>query len=103
MDPDEKPGAHASRNPVVSRSRIEPLPNYRANPKEHAHALFPRDAMVLALYPQTTCFYAVSFISGHGVILVQGLHPCRDGVDALEAVARSRLRPLPPVAYFVPY
>ncbi|KAH7713072.1 SGF29 tudor-like domain containing protein [Aphelenchoides avenae] len=58
VDPDEKPGTHASRNPVVSRSRIEPLPNYRANPKEHGHALFPRDAMVLALYPQTTCFYA---------------------------------------------
>ncbi|GMS91650.1 hypothetical protein PENTCL1PPCAC_13825, partial [Pristionchus entomophagus] len=46
------------RKPLtLPRNCIIPLPKYRANPKFDQHAIFPRDAIVLALYPQTTCFY----------------------------------------------
>ncbi|KAJ8665120.1 hypothetical protein QAD02_006782 [Eretmocerus hayati] len=43
---------------IVSRSRVVPLPLMRANPETDAHALFPNGAKVMALYPQTTCFYS---------------------------------------------
>jgi SAGA-associated factor 29 len=42
---------------MLSRRRVVALPTYRANPETHANALFPRKSLVLALYPQTTCFY----------------------------------------------
>lgn len=42
---------------VLSKRKIIPLPLMRANPETDGHALFPKDTMVLALYPQTTCFY----------------------------------------------
>lgn len=42
---------------TISADRVIALPHYRADPRRHAHALFPRGAIVLALYPQTTCFY----------------------------------------------
>lgn len=42
---------------ILSRRRIIPLPLYRANPETDAHALFPKGTVVMALYPQTTCFY----------------------------------------------
>uniref|UniRef100_A0A6B2E9X7 Putative histone acetyltransferase saga associated factor sgf29 n=1 Tax=Phlebotomus kandelakii TaxID=1109342 RepID=A0A6B2E9X7_9DIPT len=42
---------------VLSKRRIVPLPVMRANPETDAHALFPKGTTVLALYPQTTCFY----------------------------------------------
>ncbi|XP_070204395.1 SAGA-associated factor 29-like [Littorina saxatilis] len=41
----------------ISRRRIVPLPIYRANPETDPEALFPKGTLVLALYPQTTCFY----------------------------------------------
>lgn len=34
-----------------------PLPLMRADPRVDEHALFPKGAVVMALYPQTTCFY----------------------------------------------
>lgn len=42
---------------VLSKRRIVPLPVMRANPETDAHALFPKGTTVMALYPQTTCFY----------------------------------------------
>ncbi|MFH4982549.1 hypothetical protein AB6A40_009258 [Gnathostoma spinigerum] len=42
---------------VVAKSRLIQLPCWRADPLRDSHALFPRNAIVLALYPQTTCFY----------------------------------------------
>ncbi|MCP9265310.1 SAGA-associated factor 29 [Dirofilaria immitis] len=42
---------------IVRRSRMIPLPRWRADPMRDRHALFPVGAIVLALYPQTTCFY----------------------------------------------
>ena len=42
---------------ILSRRRVVPLPTFRANPETHPQALFPRKSLVLALYPQTTCFY----------------------------------------------
>ncbi|CAL1674748.1 unnamed protein product [Lasius platythorax] len=42
---------------TVSRKRVVPLPLMRANPETDPHALFPKGSTVMALYPQTTCFY----------------------------------------------
>lgn len=42
---------------ILSKRRIIPLPLYRANPETDAHALFQKGTIVMALYPQTTCFY----------------------------------------------
>ncbi|XP_049293173.1 SAGA-associated factor 29 [Anopheles funestus] len=42
---------------VLSRRRIVPLPLMRANPETDGQALFPKGTTVMALYPQTTCFY----------------------------------------------
>lgn len=42
---------------TLSRRRIIPLPLMRANPETDGHCLFPKNTTVLALYPQTTCFY----------------------------------------------
>ncbi|XP_057321423.1 SAGA-associated factor 29-like [Microplitis mediator] len=42
---------------TLSKGRIVPLPLMRANPETDSHALFPKGSVVLALYPQTTCFY----------------------------------------------
>lgn len=46
---------------ITRRSRMIPLPRWRADPMRDSHALFPVNAIVLALYPQTTCFYKVTF------------------------------------------
>ncbi|XP_043474043.1 SAGA-associated factor 29 [Leptopilina heterotoma] len=42
---------------TLSRRRVVPLPLMRANPETDSNALFMKEAMVMALYPQTTCFY----------------------------------------------
>ncbi|KAG2459731.1 SGF29 factor, partial [Polypterus senegalus] len=42
---------------TLSRRRIIPLPQWKANPETDPQALFTKDQLVLALYPQTTCFY----------------------------------------------
>lgn len=47
---------------MVRRSRMIPLPRWRADPSRDSHALFPVNAIVLALYPQTTCFYKVCLL-----------------------------------------
>lgn len=41
----------------IGRRRVIPLPTMRANPQSNPEAIFPKDTLVLALYPQTTCFY----------------------------------------------
>lgn len=41
----------------IGRRRVIPLPTMRANPSTNPEALFAKDTDVLALYPQTTCFY----------------------------------------------
>lgn len=42
---------------TLSRRRIVPLPIWKANPETDPEALFQKDTLVYALYPQTTCFY----------------------------------------------
>lgn len=42
---------------VLSKRRIVPLPLMRVNPETDGHALFPKKTTVMALFPQTTCFY----------------------------------------------
>ncbi|VDP05326.1 unnamed protein product [Soboliphyme baturini] len=42
---------------VITRKKVIPVPLMRAHPTLNPEAIFPLDAEVLALYPQTTCFY----------------------------------------------
>ncbi|KAF4526134.1 hypothetical protein B566_EDAN012445 [Ephemera danica] len=42
---------------VLSKRRVTPLPLMRANPDTDPHCLHPKGTIVMALYPQTTCFY----------------------------------------------
>ncbi|VEN51405.1 unnamed protein product [Callosobruchus maculatus] len=42
---------------TLSRRRVIPLPLMRANPETDPQALFPQGTLVMALFPQTTCFY----------------------------------------------
>lgn len=42
---------------ILSKRKIVPLPLMRANPETDGHALFLKGTTVMALYPQTTCFY----------------------------------------------
>lgn len=42
---------------TLSRRRVVPLPLMRANPETDREALFSKGTLVMALYPQTTCFY----------------------------------------------
>lgn len=41
----------------LNKNSVVPLPLWRANPLTDPNAIFPKDSLVLALYPQTTCFY----------------------------------------------
>lgn len=41
----------------LSKRRIAPLPQWKANPETNPEALHSKGTLVLALYPQTTCFY----------------------------------------------
>jgi len=52
IDADEGQERH-----TLERNRVVPLPLWRANPITDKEAIFQKDATVLALYPQTTCFY----------------------------------------------
>uniref|UniRef100_A0A673VM79 SAGA complex associated factor 29 n=1 Tax=Suricata suricatta TaxID=37032 RepID=A0A673VM79_SURSU len=50
--------SHATnKRHTLSRRRIIPLPQWKANPETDPEALFQKEQLVLALYPQTTCFY----------------------------------------------
>ena len=42
---------------TLNKNCVVPLPLWRANPLTDPEAIFPKDSLVLALYPQTTCFY----------------------------------------------
>ena len=42
---------------TLSRRRVIPLPTMRASPETNSEALWSPGATVMAIYPQTTCFY----------------------------------------------
>ncbi|CAK8674700.1 unnamed protein product [Clavelina lepadiformis] len=42
---------------ILSKRRVIPLPQWKANPETDPQALHPKGTLVIALYPQTTCFY----------------------------------------------
>ncbi|ELU13680.1 hypothetical protein CAPTEDRAFT_220415 [Capitella teleta] len=42
---------------TLSKRKVVPLPKWKANSETDSDALFEKDTLVLALYPQTTCFY----------------------------------------------
>ncbi|KAK9875313.1 hypothetical protein WA026_007709 [Henosepilachna vigintioctopunctata] len=42
---------------TLSKRRVIPLPLMRANPETDPSALFPQGTVVMALFPQTSCFY----------------------------------------------
>ncbi|CAM9116556.1 unnamed protein product, partial [Lampetra fluviatilis] len=50
-------GTHSPTRHSLSRRRVIPLPQWKANPETDPESLFQKDQLVLALYPQTTCFY----------------------------------------------
>lgn len=41
----------------IHRKKVVPLPTMRANPETNPEAMFATGTPVLALYPQTSCFY----------------------------------------------
>jgi SAGA-associated factor 29 len=57
VDDIDEEGHNEKRRYHVSKRRIIPLPRYKVDPKLHPQALFKPKQLVLALYPQTTCFY----------------------------------------------
>lgn len=42
---------------TLSRRKVIPLPTMRACPETNPEALYPAGTTVMAIYPQTTCFY----------------------------------------------
>jgi SAGA-associated factor 29 len=56
-DVDDIDAEEGQERHTLSKKRIVPLPLWRANPLTDPDAIFPKDSCVLALYPQTTCFY----------------------------------------------
>ena len=57
IDYSEEEGKNEKERHQLSRRRIIPLPLYKADPFHNMDALFQVKQLVLALYPQTTCFY----------------------------------------------
>ena len=57
VDDIDEEGHNEKRRYHVSKRRIIPLPIYKADPATTLQALFKVNQLVLALYPQTTCFY----------------------------------------------
>ncbi|KAK3749702.1 hypothetical protein QZH41_014976 [Actinostola sp. cb2023] len=57
VDDIDEEGKNGKERHHLSRRRVIPLPKQKANPLTHAIALFYKDQVVMALYPQTTCFY----------------------------------------------
>ncbi|KAI1693939.1 SGF29 tudor-like domain-containing protein [Ditylenchus destructor] len=51
----------------ISRSKLIPLPRYRAHPKYHRDAFFPKDAIVLAKWPTSTVFYKAFVVDIRGL------------------------------------
>lgn len=42
---------------TLNKEKVIPLPKMRADPDMNSDAIFPERALVLAMFPQTTCFY----------------------------------------------
>jgi len=57
IDYTEEDGKTGNERHQLSRRRIVPLPLWRADPTTNPEALFMPKQLVMALYPQTTCFY----------------------------------------------
>ncbi|XP_031553216.1 SAGA-associated factor 29-like [Actinia tenebrosa] len=57
VDDIDEEGKNGKERHHLSRRRVVPLPKQKANPLTHPNALFQKDQVVMALYPQTTCFY----------------------------------------------
>lgn len=57
VDDIDEEGKNGKERHHLSRRRIIPLPKMKVNPLTHGNALFHKDQVVMALYPQTTCFY----------------------------------------------
>ncbi len=55
VDIDAEPGKGRYYN--INKRHVIPLPQWRACPLTCSQALFSRRTIVLALYPQTSCFY----------------------------------------------
>jgi len=60
---------------TLSKRKVIPLPTMRANPETDPDALYEKGTTVMAIYPQTTCFYK-------GIIN----HPPTSGADDYEVL-----------------
>lgn len=60
---------------TLSKRKVVPLPTMRANPETDPEALYEKGTTVMAIYPQTTCFYK-------GIIN----HPPTSGADDYEVL-----------------
>jgi len=60
---------------TLSKRKVIPLPTMRANPETNPEALYDKGTTVMAIYPQTTCFYK-------GIIN----HPPTSGADDYEVL-----------------
>ena len=56
-DVDDVDAEEGQERYTLGKKKVVPLPLWRANPLTDPDAIFPKDSVVLALYPQTTCFY----------------------------------------------
>jgi len=57
IDYTEEDGKPSQERHHLSRRRIIPLPLWKADPTRNPEATFQPKQLVMALYPQTTCFY----------------------------------------------
>eukprot|EP00794_Sanderia_malayensis_P014048 gene14048-15509_t len=57
IDYTEEDGKSGQERHHLSRRRVVPLPLWKADPSRNPEAVFQPNQLVMALYPQTTCFY----------------------------------------------
>ncbi|XP_065055236.1 SAGA-associated factor 29-like [Rhopilema esculentum] len=57
IDYTEEDGKASQERHHLSRRRVIPLPLWKADPNRNPEAIFQPNQLVMALYPQTTCFY----------------------------------------------
>eukprot|EP00112_Aurelia_sp_Birch-Aquarium-sp1_P013900 Seg298.3 transcript_id=Seg298.3/GoldUCD/mRNA.D3Y31 product="SAGA-associated factor 29" protein_id=Seg298.3/GoldUCD/D3Y31 len=57
IDYTEEDGKASQERHHLSRRRVIPLPLWKADPERNPEASFHPNQLVMALYPQTTCFY----------------------------------------------
>ncbi|KAJ8943034.1 hypothetical protein NQ318_022578 [Aromia moschata] len=83
----------------LCRRRVIPLPLMKANPETDPQALFPQGTLVMALFPQTTCFYKAlvnkppaTHVDEYELLFEDPAYP--EGYSPPNYVAQATLSPL---------